>query len=191
MGTRETWFDGECVEVSERDSQRQRVYDAEKEAFAGELLIEDWDFTATVAYVRRVCASKTWAKLRRRSDPPERAPDVLPGREGDRPSGWAGGVTLPPLARKRWLILHELAHSAAPIVAQHDWMFCDTYLKLVSRFLGREAAAKLKAAFKKHRVRFRPKSKRTPTPERRAQLSKQGQMLAAARKIMAKNTAPV
>jgi hypothetical protein len=79
------------------------------------------------------------------------------------------------------IILHELAHSLHIGESTststrnkdddrqvHGWRFCDIYLTLVLHAMGREAHDKLKAGFKEHKVRFRPKRKREMTEEQRA-----------------------
>lgn len=75
-----------------------------------------------------------------------------------------------------WVVLHEMAHLAYADRhpdfdgdrRSHGWVFCDVYLRLVSRFLGVGNAAALKKRFKDGKVQFRPKRTRTLTPEQRA-----------------------
>ena len=59
------------------------------------------------------------------------------------------------------------ARALAPRRAQHHWPFVYVYLKLVSRFMGAATAKELKASFKKHGVRAKPKRTRNLTPEQR------------------------
>lgn len=49
--------------------------------------------------------------------------------------------------------------------AAHGWQYAAIYLDLVHFCMGKEAADALKAAFKDHKVRFRPKRQRTVTPQ--------------------------
>lgn len=65
--------------------------------------------------------------------------------------------------------------------AHHGWQYAAIFLDLVHFCIGEEAAVALKAAFKKHKVRYRPKKTRVATQE-------QLQRLAAMR---AARTAPV
>lgn len=71
-------------------------------------------------------------------------------------------ITLPGIngrwARQRWVLLHELAHciSSPMYTPPHGRRFARTYVCLVRYTLGKAAADKLKAAFRKHRVKFSP-----------------------------------
>ncbi|MGO4558107.1 hypothetical protein [Mesorhizobium sp. 2RAF21] len=99
-------------------------------------------------------------------------------------------IAIPLWARKDWVVLHEWAHivhertnvcsyrySWAPMSqhgsrtlelrggAAHGWQYAAIYLDLVHFCMGKEAADALKASFKIHNVRFRPKRTTTTTPE--------------------------
>jgi putative metallohydrolase (TIGR04338 family) len=67
--------------------------------------------------------------------------------------------------------LHELAHIFESRQrrerAAHGWEFAAIFLDLVRNVMGRTAHDALKAAFKEHKVRYKPKGKRTLTPEQR------------------------
>jgi hypothetical protein len=61
----------------------------------------------------------------------------------------------------KWVVLHEMAHEVRHYrrdrftpEAAHGWQYAATYLDLVMWFMGSEAHDKLKAAFKKHKVKF-------------------------------------
>jgi len=154
-----------------RDVQKSRVYTAE------ECLRQFSKPLPTVVdvetYLKRV-----WRSKRFRADYTSAwlggPPRVKDGR--GRRSGCAGywSMSLPLFARNDWYALHELAHTVAmrerpqgrDLTWQaHGWQFASTYLRLVLLFMGREAHDALKASFKLHRVRTRPK--RQPTPAQR------------------------
>lgn len=97
-------------------------------------------------------------------------------------------IAIPLWARQDWVVLHEWAHiihnrlSARGTLngsrtselrggAAHGWQYAAIYLDLVHFCMGKEAADALKAAFKDHKVRFRPKRTRTVTPEQIARLA--------------------
>lgn len=155
----------------ERDSQRSKVYRAEgaskvKGKFLGTI-------PEIEAYLERVF-SHEWF---RRHFPHARRFTVKDGR-GRRAAGGSGYgfravITMPKWSRFETIILHELAHGLTELewgrgTAWHGWEFCETFLKLVYHYMGREAGDKLKASFKEHRVRFRkPRRGRKLTPEQR------------------------
>lgn len=56
--------------------------------------------------------------------------------------------------------------------AWHGWQFCFIWYTLVRYRMGKEAGDELKALFKKHKVRYRPKRKRKPTEKQLAVLRK-------------------
>ena len=89
-------------------------------------------------------------------------------------------------ARQPFIVIHEVAHHLAGLGHGHDWRFAEVMLDLTRHFLGAEAGAQLKAAYKAGRVRHRKPVKRMITPERRAALVIQ---LAAAREARAQKAA--
>jgi hypothetical protein len=60
--------------------------------------------------------------------------------------GMKGSIKLAPSCTSKFLILHELSHAAG--YNNHGRGFRAFQIKIVSRFLGREAAGKLKKAYK-------------------------------------------
>jgi hypothetical protein len=106
-------------------------------------------------------------------------------------------------AMREWLLIHELSHvivqrsigdrhgwtynggyhrADGDVVAGHGWQFCDTYLRLVRRFMGQAQHDALKASFKQHKVRYKaPRAKRPVTPELLARLAAGRAKLAAIR----------
>ncbi len=139
----------------ERDSQRKRVYDAERtfeEAYgAGKTLssIKECQDYANKAlncdywrirypYIRNV-------KIRRSK-----------GKHAMSTFFW-GLIELPPHFFNELTILHELAHHVVPRPhAHHGPLWCAVYVDLVREFLDKELAANLVKAFQDGRVRFGP-----------------------------------
>lgn len=98
-------------------------------------------------------------------------------------------ITIPRWALTEWVVLHEWAHiilnrlnvnfvpglgilnygsrsfELRGPAASHGWQFAAVYLDLVYFCMGKDAAAALKASFKKHKVRYSPKRTRTATQE--------------------------
>jgi putative metallohydrolase (TIGR04338 family) len=166
------------VANSIRDSQRQRVYDAEAFAFEGTGRDEEFktlpDYK-TVAecqqYVDCVTSSDTWTKVLgvETYDPVT----VRDGRGSRSPTAFVEDdfISLPRWDRRRWAILHELAHIATfyrhdqyyddeyggqileRTTADHGPEYAGVYLFLVRSFLGEEAHQALLESFGTHRVK--------------------------------------
>jgi putative metallohydrolase (TIGR04338 family) len=175
-----------------RDSQRQRVYDAEtvwrQTVGTGEPLPTVPDVER---FVRRVLTAKR--VLRRWPFMQGHSVEVHSGAgcrsaiaEGD----WR--IKIPLWARNEAVVLHELAHvihkrgmyehitrqygmrpptkEEDPLWHQgHGYQFCRIFLDLVLLYMGKPAADQLKAAFKAGRVRY--KAPRRLSPEQRLALA--------------------
>lgn len=84
-------------------------------------------------------------------------------------------ITLPSAgnwAYTKLVMIHELAHiiehrENGAKYGWHDWPFAAIFLDLTRNVMGKHVADDLKREFKHHRVRFRPKRKRQLTPEQR------------------------
>jgi putative metallohydrolase (TIGR04338 family) len=172
------------VQRSERDSQRSKVYAAETEVYDwhpdqnrpepffsihGQ---KPWTIEECQQWVNHITSSKWWQEKYGRGW----HITVKRGRGG----GWSyggrlGHITLGVRCRRKWIILHELAHNITHDTcgwwtAAHGWQFCYHYLELVSHYIGRAEHDALKAAFKARRVKFRAPRKRNLTDEQRAEL---------------------
>jgi putative metallohydrolase (TIGR04338 family) len=133
-----------------RDTQRSKLYAAEA------VLHGPPDFKTIQecqAFVDAVMASR-WVAARFRNPRIE----VEPGY--GRRSACAVGddaIRLPIWSRQKPVILHEIAHCLIDYgytrYAWHGPEFAGLLLSLVHHVLGQEAAAKLRASFKAHRVR--------------------------------------
>lgn len=148
--------------MAARDTQRKRLYDAERTILA-------WgrckgDPLSTVeecqAFVDKVMASR-WVATRWR-----RKVTVRPGHGHTRATGspTSGIIQLPTWSRFPLVILHELAHvlNTTSSYAPHGPEFAGLYAALVERHIGVAAATELRAAFKTHRVRSNLKA--VPAP---------------------------
>lgn len=172
-----------------RDTQRSKVYKAERVAFEGH--VEANEVLPAVEDIERF-VRHVWS-LKRVQDAFPRAvvewrlgrPAVHDGRGRKSACGAMGFISMPVWSRKKWVVLHELAHVISRrtdcYIAGHGWEYAACYLLLVRYVLGVDAHDRLKAEFKAHRVRFREPRKRAPlSPERRAALVA---TLAAAREV--------
>jgi putative metallohydrolase (TIGR04338 family) len=174
-----------------RDVQREKCYRAERVAFAAAReagLAGRPELPALAdsqAFVDKVVAS-AWT---RRTFPGCRTRVVVTdGRARRRGSASGGSIAMPVWTRSRYYLLHELAHVLYPRTlergagvrfwskmpgAWHGWEFCSRYLLLVRHFLGAEAHAALRDAFKANRVRYTaPRASRAPSPAALAALAR-------------------
>jgi len=142
-----------------RDTQRSKVYAAEKVLFGSSKKFES--VKDVEKYLRRIFDT-VWFK---KTFPHKRKFQVKDGRGRSGPSGaprGADGVTmsLPKWSRFESMILHELAHGLTPReYAWHGPEFCAVFLRLVDRFMGAEAHKALMFSFRDHNVRsiwFKP-----------------------------------
>jgi len=170
-----------------RDTQRAKVYKAEGAAFDG--YAEACKRLETVAevegYVKYVFGLKRVQDAFPRAVPNALSglgfggyslPTVGDGRGRRRAGGTVRGIVMPKWSRKKWVVLHELAHTVSMRIfgfgiAGHGWEYCSTYLLLVRYTLGVEAHDLLKKSFKEHRVKFRaPRKRREISVEKRVAL---------------------
>lgn len=150
-----------------RDSQRQRVYKAETAAFKGAEVafktpkeIERWlNKQLRRKVIQRRYATQTFRKI------------VCDGKRGTRGNAHAQGSTLyfQRDGMKVWIVLHEAAHAIifrkhGYKVAAHGREWCMVYLDLVHFIMGKDKADALKASFRAHKVRYKPKRKVDQTP---------------------------
>jgi putative metallohydrolase (TIGR04338 family) len=85
-------------------------------------------------------------------------------------------ITLPRVYRRKWVILHEMAHILNNLhtpdpKAPHGWQFCLIYLDLVTRGMGSPSKKALKQAFKANNVYTWEKKRSAHTEEHRKMLS--------------------
>lgn len=173
-----------------RDSQRSKVYEAERAAF------RSLGFFTEAYPSLSLCHEKIskWmdeAWFKRRFG--EGHALTLRGGRGKARGGLREivrgevikvvSIKLPPWARNSFVMLHELAHACTMLrhetalrhenVAAHGPEYCKIYLELVAHYLGQEYAEKLECQFRVHNVRYRTRKqvKRKPlTAEQKAAL---------------------
>jgi putative metallohydrolase (TIGR04338 family) len=151
-----------------RDSQRQKIYDAEHASSPGKAFptVEECQ-----AYVDRVLKRK---RLQRKYSVP-RTIVVHPGH--GRRIACATTIygrrviKLPRWSRTELTILHEIAHHIADNDGRswsHNWKFAAVLLTLVREMMGAEAEQALRGQYRTRRVRYtEPRAKRELTGEQR------------------------
>lgn len=159
--------------MSRRDSQRGKLYTAERKAFEGAPVdlpeVEDVErFIAHICKLGRI--KESFPELEWRSI------TVGDGRRRRAAGGDARGIYMPRWSRMRWVVLHELGHTIMDRryrnAVGHGWQYAEIYLTLVRHVMGVDAHDRLKAQFKAHRVRYRKPRERAPmSPEQRAILA--------------------
>ncbi len=150
-----------------RDSQRSKVYRAERAAFLGTPYSKSMELNDIEKWVQRIVDSPwTQKHLGKRNQIKVKDGRGTTWARGSR-SGW---INLPRWARVNWIVLHELSHVYSSKGPVHGWNFCRIFLMLVRHWMGQEAHDALKKSFKKHRVRFTEKKKRIISEEQRQAL---------------------
>ncbi len=146
-----------------RDSQRQRVYDAENEVpgFRTEDRLDE--LSELNDWVLTVLAS-SWFK---KHFPETKYIDVEDGRGRQKACGGLSGIKMPRWSRSKMITLHEIAHvvtlrqanKAGTSVPWHGREFAMAYLALVRHFLGQAKHDQLLEQFRLKKVKY--KAKRT------------------------------
>jgi putative metallohydrolase (TIGR04338 family) len=170
-----------AVRQSIRDSQRQKVYDAEDLVFHKSLPPEYETVAECQEFVDHVTASDVWTKvLGVRTWAPVKVRDGR-GRRRAGARSEDDELLLPRWSRSRWVILHELAHIANDYIhnfdldedtgdleieyttAPHGPEYAGIYLYLVRGFLFVADHDRLEAAFREGKVKIIPVE--APYPE--------------------------
>lgn len=155
----------------ERDSQRSKVYKAER---AAGVMIVNSKPLPTVADVEAFADRVLRSAVARKISGGYRGVRVGDGRRCRAASGGPSKIVIPRWARTQWVVLHELAHTLHlrnhPREAFHGWRFCSIYLQIVRAFIGKAAHDSLKQQFKELGVKYREPKKRVLTDEQKAAL---------------------
>lgn len=151
-----------------RDSQRQRVYDAENKA--RRVLTDsgfEWRNVATEARYRRRLAEIMGSKWMADTYPeathhPVELDWSTRKQRGACASAWGITTSITDFALHELVLVHELSHTIEKRLTGvydpgHGRVYCQIYLKLVRRFIGQAAHDELKAQFKAHGVKYLPK----------------------------------
>lgn len=161
-----------------RDSQRQKVYDAESAVLPPKRHdIEQFpDLQSVCDWVHRI-ANYAWYKRRFPTSPATRSVEIGTNRDTWYASGLIvkdgsgtriarGGrfvLNLPLWARSERTILHELAHHVTSGGDPgHGWEFCANHLTLVRFVQGKETHDLLRQSYRDHGVRYKKQRKRRP-----------------------------
>lgn len=144
------------------DTQKKKLYRAEKEAFAGyqspERTIAEVDL-----FYKRILAHKYLRRQYRKASLPLR---VVAG-SGNHCKDNYQEIMLTIWGRNNeWVLLHELAHALDDKAWKtdtrgHGRRFAHIYVDLVRHVMGREWSDKLKDSFRKHGVRYNQPRTRT------------------------------
>lgn len=176
--------------MKKSDTQRRRVYAAERTVFPMMRRTQVDDLGHWRAYVDKIAGSAWW---KRRSI--IRSVLIHPKHSGSATARhfWntettlyitvdggglspAGGlIRLPGWAMNQWVVIHEMAHILAPDGERHGRLFCRAYLALVDRQLGKDQGDLLRKSFKAHRVKYSKPHSIDAT--RRAELEARGAAL--------------
>lgn len=158
---------GKPLVHSARDGQRQKAYDAER---------------VLSKHATRMSAEHLEALLFRIVNNPEVRrkygqinPKLRMTRRGATTSrGGRYSIAIAPGHMTDWILIHEVAHSYTHhIDPGHDWLWAIVYLDLVKMFMGDNAYADLKQAFRRGKVRHTvPKPKRQASPAQKARMAK-------------------
>lgn len=145
-----------------RDSQRAKVYSAERRLWSKERDSPEeqkMSLTDATNFCYEVIES-AWTRHRfSKANSFGLGRDVRPLKiKGNLVRVWArsGGVlSLPGWARYKLMILHELAHLLVGVDKEHNCPFTTCLVALVGHFIGQDIAVKLSNAFRSEGVKYR------------------------------------
>lgn len=157
--------------VRPRDSQRQKLYNAEREALkenyggkVGNGMIAD-----VQGMVDRLC-QQHWFQARWG----QRTIEVRQKTSGRATGYYNSHICMPPRYRSPYITLHEVAHVLChPKYAGHGPEYAALYLFLVHQHLGADASASLRESFRKHGVKYREGVPSLPPPKKPVVTQKQ------------------
>lgn len=157
-----------------RDSQKTRLYSAEHELHehssgSGWRHCASGGRLETIEEIQVYCDKVTGSAWFRRHFPggPKHIEAQHGGGAGSARAGYRY-IKMPLWSRCRLIILHEIAHCVSDHnrnradrrdAGSHGRHYARTYLTLVTHYLGVEYGVRLKAAYKKHRVKWHPPRK--------------------------------
>jgi hypothetical protein len=158
-----------------RDSQRQRLYDAQSLAgfyYRGEVMT----IREAQKFVNQVLSHQKTKKLHENyrfqfsSYPSKIIVEAGSGNHATmRHRNWemVRLIRLNKSGRNKFIILHEIAHHITWGRESHGAEFADVLLQFTTRYLGKPDADKLANAFNEKRVRVMTKSKKARVPRKR------------------------
>ena len=140
------------------DSEKQKVYSAEW-AFQKKIDIKQFkDIREAEKRMKQITSSKLWSDLDGKPTSLEHSGRLK------RYAGmayWTGKIKLANSGLDEYTLIHELAHQT-PNSMHHGVQFRINLVRLVSRFMGTEAAKELKTSFKKKKLKMSMPQPRSP-----------------------------
>jgi hypothetical protein len=138
-----------------RDSQKTKLYRAEREAFRES---PGRDVRTPARYEARLRAITTskWMRSNFKCCPLEVPVEYSDTMMGANASAWR--IRTGTYSMTEWVLIHELAHVIHQRMvrwdtAGHGRQYAELYLKLVRRFMGADAYKRLRTSFRKHKVK--------------------------------------
>lgn len=143
-----------------RDSQRQRVYDAEREAFTTDGHFKEvFSFHETKSFVAAIIQSSYyrelngWKRIKVKDGRRCRNAYYYPCQRA---------VTFPKWSRNKYVVCHELSHALAHRILKnesggHHGTFCAVYASIIGEMVSLTDALRLIEMFDKHGVRYNRK----------------------------------
>jgi len=140
----------------ETDSQRQKLYDAQRRVTDGRCFSEMEEVANAVVEILR----KAWWQRRYGSGPIVLRPGSGARRANAKGNAANGNLNLPKFGRCERTILHELIHLTVPKPhAGHGRLYASRYLEAVSWWLGPDAGDRLREGYREENVRWHPRRK--------------------------------
>ncbi len=138
----------------ETDSQRQKLYDAQRRVTDGSVLHEIED----VAWEVYDIISKAWWQRRYATGRIKLRPGNGARRANAKGNSHSGNLNFPRSARCQRTIIHELVHLTVPVPhAGHGRLYASRYLEAVYWRLGENAGDTLKEGYRRENVKWHPR----------------------------------
>ena len=137
-----------------RDNQRNRVYLAEFGAISRNIRQCRIKKADAIIWVDKILVSQWWKDKFPTIDGPKIKVEFR--QHIKYPMGGCGRIIIPSRRITKWNILHELAHCSIDdkMVPNHGPDFCDNFLKLMKKWMGRKTHKILKEYFIRNKVDF-------------------------------------
>ena len=142
-----------------RDSQKQKFYDTEREIFLGlngKFPIDFKTDREVQAFVNKTTKSREWKRLGGRTF----VQVIHINRTRQWARGWSSAIEIPPWARGKAVVLHELCHGLTyhndAAVQHHGPEFTFLYRKLISQEFGDETRRLFDLAGEERGLRWNP-----------------------------------
>lgn len=152
--------------ISMRDTQRQKLYNAEKSVFGDAMYEEVLSFAQCQTIVERIKAGQYYQSQKGYKSLKLKAGQ---GREKAYYRARNRMISLPPWARNMFVICHEVAHCVAHKTigesGGHHASFCTHYANLVAEHITEFQAQELIRAYDRHGVLYQPSKLTFNLPE--------------------------